>query len=81
MGMPLGRFLAYGYAIEMLEAEEGLRWLALMHPGKDPDKLVRRLRKRAGLGTMPQEAQTEMLAFLTNPFLAQKTKVVDKIEP
>ena len=79
MKLPLGRFLAYASALGILQAEESIRWLTLMNPGKEPDKLLRRLKQDAGFLTT-KGPDTDTTAFLLNPNLAKKVTVVQKIE-
>ena len=78
--MRLGRFLAYAWAMDPIQAEEELRWLAVLHPGKNAEQLLRRLRKRAGFDVAREETDVALLTFQTNPMLAKRVRTVDKID-
>jgi len=82
METPWRMFLAYARNIDRLQAEEGLRQLTWIHPGKGLEKIVRTLRQRAGL-LLPKKAggMGGLATFLTNPNLRKNVvRKSDKID-
>jgi hypothetical protein len=53
-----------------LDAEEGLMWLARLHPGENLEKLYKQLRKAAGY-VMDRITNRSLVPFLTNPLLSR----------
>ncbi len=71
------RMIAYIRAMPKLNAEEGLTWIARIHPGKELEKLYNMLRKAAGYVSQKMQ-DSSLITFMTDPLLSRNVIVRKK---